>query len=110
MLFCQFFCNSDIYSYGYLHAFSNDSLIALRTLLRRTIRISFELNFVFLTNGLGLNFNISSAVNVDGANISPPIPNDDFSQSLLIAYLFIYMINYKRIYSFQNLIINFQNV
>ena len=86
--FASDFCNSNIYSYGYLHALTNESFIALRTLSDGPYGFSFELSFTILVRGLGLNLIISSAVNVDGANKIPPIPKDDFNQSLLDCIVF----------------------
>ena len=76
------------YAYVYLHALTNESFIALRALCDGPYGFSFELSFTILVSGLGLNLIISSAVNVDGANKIPPIPKDDFNQSLLDCIVF----------------------
>ena len=81
--FARDFCNSLIYSYGYLHASSNESAIAFLTLSEGPYGFSFELNFTISVIGLGLYFFISSAVKTDGAIISPPSPIEDLNHSLL---------------------------
>ena len=82
-LFAKDFCNSKIYSYGYLHASSKESIIAFLTLSDGPYGFSFELSFTISDNGLGLYFLISSAVNIEGAIINPPKPIEDLNHSRL---------------------------
>ena len=72
-----------MYSYGYLQASAKEFLIAFLTLSDGPYGFSFELSFTILDKGLGLYFFIYSAVKIEGAIISPPIPIEDLNHSRL---------------------------